>query len=459
MMTATLITRMEVRDLFGLYDYVLPQEEDLNNAAILYGDNGAGKSTVLRLAFHLLSAANNRGHRTALYAADFSCLRVDLANGSALIAERLTKRGVTYLRLAIQTNGSDTAVWEYAPDNERLFDDEYREVYVYQDANGTTRRRLRASRRPDGVAHGQQHYMEALGAIVPTVFILSADRRLDSDAVSDPSDEMDVRRTLSYGEPKKLNQLVARAREIALAQAMNKASQWVSRTAVSGTNRGSTNVHSVYADVLHKIAPPRGRTSESNEQPDLAQLVRKLRDIDERSAALARYEFTTHLPTGDFQKALSTRSAKKAELAANLLKPYVKSVESKLSALEPLFRLIDRFVVMVNEMLSDKIISYKLSQGFSIVNRLGKPLRAEHLSSGEQQLLLLLCYVLTARDAPTVFMIDEPELSLNVKWQRQLVQSLLQMTDGASVQFLFASHSMELLAQHRHRVVRLDRRP
>jgi predicted ATP-binding protein involved in virulence len=56
-------------------------------------------------------------------------------------------------------------------------------------------------------------------------------------------------------------------------------------------------------------------------------------------------------------------------------------------------------------------------------------------------------------------MIDEPEISLNVKWQRQLVQSLLSITDGASIQFIFASHSMELLAQHRNRVVKLLNKP
>jgi predicted ATPase len=54
-----------------------------------------------------------------------------------------------------------------------------------------------------------------------------------------------------------------------------------------------------------------------------------------------------------------------------------------------------------------------------------------------------------------VFIIDEPELSLNVKWQRRLVQSLLDCTEGASVQFLMASHSMELLARHRSHVVPL----
>ena len=95
-MTARLITSIRVRRLFGLYTYELPATGEFSNAAILYGDNGVGKSTLLRLAFHLLSAANDRGHRTALYDADFDSLEVALASGITLSA-RLLKDAPTRL--------------------------------------------------------------------------------------------------------------------------------------------------------------------------------------------------------------------------------------------------------------------------------------------------------------------------------------------------------------------------
>ncbi|MGL4709466.1 MAG: AAA family ATPase [Aeromonas veronii] len=100
-------------------------------------------------------------------------------------------------------------------------------------------------------------------------------------------------------------------------------------------------------------------------------------------------------------------------------------------------------------------MSFTLGSGFVIKNRLDAILEPSKLSSGEQQLLLLFCYVLTARDNPSVFMIDEPEISLNVKWQRQLIQSLLDITEKSQIQFIFASHSIELFAQHRRRVVKV----
>jgi ABC-type glutathione transport system ATPase component len=109
----------------------------------------------------------------------------------------------------------------------------------------------------------------------------------------------------------------------------------------------------------------------------------------------------------------------------------------------------------VNAFLRDKTITFRPNSGFVISNRLSVKLAPSQLSSGEQQLLLLLCYVLMGRDEASIFMIDEPEISLNVKWQRQLVRSLLDLAKGTETQFLFASHSMELLAQHRSRVVQL----
>jgi len=460
-MTARLISKIKVTGLFGLYTYSVPAKGELANAAILYGDNGVGKSTLLRLAFHLLSAADNRGHRSALYRTEFEWLEVSLSSGIRLTAQVIEREPFKLLSLVVFKGRRRLAVWEYRPREGRGLYMEEGTLYIEEDATG--RRVVRRSDASPGskekgdVPRGEQAYLAALREHVPTLFILNADRRLDSDSVSDPSDEVELRRSMQFGEPKRINELVARSREIALSQALSAAARWISRKAVIGTNQGSTNVHSVYGDVLRRIVSSNRRENspDSDSGMQMPELLAKLTTIDIKSAEHARYELATHLPTKDFRKALVGGSTKR-DLAAELLQPYIQSLESRLEAVEPLYRLIDRFVTIVNGLLSDKTITFKLSQGFSIQNRLGFVLNPAQLSSGEQQLLLLFCYVLTARDAPTVFMIDEPEISLNVKWQRQLVQSLLDITEGANIQFVLASHSIELLAQHRGRVVKLE---
>lgn len=455
--TARLISNIKVDSLFGLYTYTIPEGGQLANAAILYGDNGVGKSTVLRLAFHLMSAADNRGHRTALYRSEFKRLEVTLTSGVQLIARVTEDSPSKLLSFEIIDNGKLCAVWEYRPREERVFSEDGTFLEINIDGERVIRRRAPAPRKREltGIPYGEVAYLRALARRVPTLFILNADRRLDSDSVADPSDEVELRRSMQFGEPKRINELVARSREIALSQALSAANRWISRKAVLGTNQGAMNVHSVYVDVLKKLVSPSKPGSGPKDESSKAELLEQLSRIDTKSAEHAAYELATHLPTNEFRKALSVRSNAKHALAADLLKPYIKSVEGRLAAVEPIYRLIDRFVTIVNGLLTDKAVTFKLSQGFNIQNRLGKPLEPAQLSSGEQQLLLLFCYVLTARDTATVFMIDEPEISLNVKWQRLLVQALLDITEEANIQFIFASHSMELLAQHRSRVVKL----
>jgi energy-coupling factor transporter ATP-binding protein EcfA2 len=461
-MTTRLISSIRVEGLFGLYNYLIPEVGELSNAAILYGDNGVGKSTLLRLVFHLLSAANDRGHRTALYKAEFQLLEVALCSGTRLTARITNPPHGKLLSLEVLQGDKKLAIWEYQPrDQMRFAGDETIVLEIDDLGHEVIHRHTAPSRRKtsEGAPRGEQAYLEALKSNVPTLFILNADRRLDSDAVPDPSDEVELRRTMQYGEPKRINELVARSREIALSQALSAAARWIGRKAVLGTNKGSMNVHSVYGDVLRHLVSPSARKATAPLEGSIPVLLRHLATIDTTSFEHARYELATHLPTSDFRKALSGRSTKKTQLAAELLQPYIKSVEGRLEAVDPIYQLIDRFVTIVNSLLTDKTIAFKLSQGFTIQNRLGLSLKPAQLSSGEQQLLLLFCNVLTARDTPTVFMIDEPEISLNVKWQRQLVQSLLDITQDASIQFVFASHSMELLAQHRSRVVKLVTKP
>jgi predicted ATPase len=68
------------------------------------------------------------------------------------------------------------------------------------------------------------------------------------------------------------------------------------------------------------------------------------------------------------------------------------------------------------------------------------PLRA--LSAGEKHLLRLL--VDTVRVEESSIIIDEPELSMHVDWQRSLVASMSQLNPAA--QIILASHSPEIMA-------------
>ncbi|MBW3197611.1 AAA family ATPase [Marinobacter nauticus] len=453
------VARVRVRDLFGIYSYDLPSADLFSNAVILYGDNGVGKSTLLRLVYHLLSSADNRGHRTALYKADFSLLEVGLSTGVSLTAKRIEEEELSYLRLDIEKDGEVMARWNYTKQRtERaIVDDGYIEWLINKDGSFKRgRKRKKVLTDDDGIPTGEKVYINTLSEHTPTMFMLNADRRLESDTVSDPNDEVELRRLMHFDTPSSISELVQRSREIGLTQALSSASKWIGKKAIIGTNQGSTNVHSVYTDVVNRIVHPNIGKFIDNTGKEAVSLVDRLKEIEIKLKQHSRYQLATELSTKEFVYALEQEGEDKSKLAAELLKPYVKSLESKLDAVEPIYKIIDDFVTAINGFLNDKRVEFKLEKGFRVVNRFDDELEASQLSSGEQQLLLLFCYVITARDKSSVFMIDEPEISLNIKWQRQLIKALLDITKGSGIQFIFASHSMELLAKHRNRVVPLE---
>ena len=95
-------------------------------------------------------------------------------------------------------------------------------------------------------------------------------------------------------------------------------------------------------------------------------------------------------------------------------------------------------------------------EGINIISKTGNKLNSSNLSSGEKQILFLLCNVLISGNTASLFLIDEPELSLNVKWQRKLINSLLEVASDSRCQFIFATHSLEILAKHKNQIVKLS---
>ncbi len=454
-MESPLISSITVKGLFGLYSYRLPVTGQLSDTAILYGDNGLGKSTILRLAFHLLSSGRNRGHQLTLFNAPFRDLEVLLGSGIAIRALK-GKSSDDKMTLSVRRGRSVLATWRYRPTGTA---DQWKSTHTVEPGlfgEIDVWLKEHASHSSSGKPkEGEEAFLETLRESAPLVFILNADRRLDSDAVPDASDELELRRTLQLGEPKRIRDLVLRSREIALTQALASAAKWIGRQVFRGANQGSTNVHTVYANVLKHLTTKQS-LQKQGKPIDPNALIDRLAVIQALADNFAKYELSAALPTADFVSALRAKAPTKRATAGALLLPYIEGLEGRLQALEGVYNIVDRFVTSVNGFLQDKEVSYRASAGFRITNRLGRELKASDLSSGEQQLLLLFCYVLTARDVPSVFMIDEPEISLNIKWQRQLVQALRGLTSQRLTQFVFASHSMELIAQHHSRLVQLS---
>ncbi|WP_417635192.1 hypothetical protein, partial [Enterobacter hormaechei] len=336
-MDQQLIKSIYVEKLFGLYTYYFDSEKINSSAVILYGDNGVGKSTLLRLAFHLLSPDNRSGHRTALYRTSFSLLKVELTSGYVLTAKHDSQRGEDSLMVLDILKGDEViARWNYRKSSNEsrrvIVDDEV--VYFHdRDIIELLPRQAKKSTVKDPLRKvtSERLYIETLKKVTPITFILNADRRLDGDTISDPDDEVELRQAVRMGTPKRINDLVLRSREIALSQALSAATKWIARKAVQGTNQGTDNVHSTYVRILKQLVSSTDRTEVIFQDDDIDILRGNLKKIGSETQDLAKYELTSFLEMSEFEKILSTASHSKRALSAELLKPYIESLEGRLA--------------------------------------------------------------------------------------------------------------------------------
>ncbi len=77
------------------------------------------------------------------------------------------------------------------------------------------------------------------------------------------------------------------------------------------------------------------------------------------------------------------------------------------------------------------------------------------LSSGEKQIVTFFAYLLFGLQDTnqSLFIVDEPELSLHLQWQRQFVDTLL--TLNPEIQLIFATHAPEIIGKHRDKAFKL----
>ena len=103
---------------------------------------------------------------------------------------------------------------------------------------------------------------------------------------------------------------------------------------------------------------------------------------------------------------------------------------------------IDELFGIINELFQDTGKTISISKGNTstlIFHQNENTLHLEQLSSGEKQLLLILLKVFLQEKKPAIIFMDEPEISLHIRWQREIIDRIRQI--NPSCQIIIATHS------------------
>lgn len=72
-------------------------------------------------------------------------------------------------------------------------------------------------------------------------------------------------------------------------------------------------------------------------------------------------------------------------------------------------------------------------------SQIGETLVPYQLSSGEKQILAIMLTVLVEDNQPYILFMDEPEISLHIEWQKQLIDLIVEL--NPNVQIILTTHS------------------
>ncbi|MEZ8084444.1 AAA family ATPase [Vibrio sp. 1S139] len=132
----------------------------------------------------------------------------------------------------------------------------------------------------------------------------------------------------------------------------------------------------------------------------------------------------------------------------------VEIIDEHNTKIEKLFNPINNFIDTINSFYTDsnkRLVVNAVGQ-LNVIRPDGQECTIESLSSGERQLLIIFAHAyFNRRSGKSVFIVDEPELSLHLGWQDKFTETIFNINQKS--QFILATHSPEIVASHKNKVV------
>lgn len=421
------IARIEVEKLFGVYNYVLDCSSDRNddNLMILYGDNGTGKSTILHLIYYLLSNKRRNGHKSRMANVEFKSFKLIFDNDDYILASRkkgnLSLIGSFYIEYKINGKVDDFLLKAKRNDNDSWV------IRSWEDDS-------------------EESFEKLMELMDETRILYISDNRKELDN----EDEQNSYEELKNGYSR--IRIRRDKNEEEVETEIRNLKEWIIGRALAASKKGEEGTSDIYLKILKQLTYNNNYTLDSIEKLKL-----ELLKLSKMANPYVKMGFLSDSDYKGLLDNLDKISEGKKELVSSILTPYIEMLSNKLTALNNLMRILSFLIDSLSEYFHEKIIDFTVNDGFVIRHsKNGSVIAPYSLSSGEKQLLILFSKIIRRSSESSFIIIDEPEISLNIKWQRMLMDTLSFFVGESHAQFIIATHSFEILSRHMDNVVKLE---
>jgi energy-coupling factor transporter ATP-binding protein EcfA2 len=413
------ILSIYISELFGYKEINIDISKN-ENLVVLYGDNGSGKTTVLNLIYHLFSPEPTKGHRTYIEDIIFKSLFILLSNKIEIILEREKANSRPY-NIIIKKADEVIISWKWFPqDHPEYIDIRKQEEY--------------------------KKYCQLMEKLNFNIFYVPANRRTDEDD-SDKDEEIIIQN--SNGTRLRTT---LKNNKISLTKTLRQFQQWLRQEIIKRTNIGYRSINDFYNEMIKGVIQNK-ETSEDLFQKEY--ILGRISDIESKNNEYKKYGLSEDFLKDDILEILKeTTENNIVRQIATVLNPYLDSINLRLQSLAELQLLLSKFELNINHLFSEKKLILNIEDGIVIESHNNK-IDPQKLSSGEKQLLLIFCNVITSCSNSQLIIIDEPEISLNVKWQRKFISSILDIIDRKSTHLFIATHSIEMINKYQDNIHQL----
>lgn len=131
-----------------------------------------------------------------------------------------------------------------------------------------------------------------------------------------------------------------------------------------------------------------------------------------------------------------------------VLAEYVEDSERKLRVYERVLERIELFTDIINGRFQFKKFSFDRRTGFIFTDVLGRAISPDILSSGEQHEIVLIYDLLFKTQENSLILIDEPEISLHIAWQKRFLDDLRRIIQLTPLDIVLSTHSPQLIGSN-----------